>query len=731
MTRNKSTDSSTGLPIWLPAFPTICSMVFTIALCFNTGLSANAETQVSENDETCVDLRSHLLTLLARREFLQFQIELKGLLKPQHHAARSLIRDTAIAAALSSQVAEEVKKGNRSEVDALESLFSEVTKVRDGAVNRYRELSFSNLQLELRWREVEEQAHLQRNSSLAWSQIFASAIRCWWALTLVAILSFLLWIHEQRREIRQWRRSLAVAREPTVMALWWLIGLAIFCQGCGTLLQPLTPRSIWEDERTAGLAGEVQNLKNDVAMLELELGKLEVALTSINDEFVDEVADSRSVTGAVLASENNQTEHQRRVQELSLQIISLQFETRNFEQSSQLLADSIQKETNKIKVFQAQLPGQFRAMKQKEIAGIFGIAVLLLVPLELSVLRHWRHLRKHRRTCPRCLSENQLSPIKDGNKTLKLICKGEVRKGVRCAAEFTPEVQRRARLCFPTVGIIYSGKTKWIRSVEKQFERDMTDGPAQISLVTASNAGKLHTATKADEVPLPIVLRLNDGDFIPPRGQTLVMLFDYGGEMGMRSVTDAPKKRALFMDGFVLFLDPTRTRSRAAKSGTTLSIDDQVETARRFKEDLRAASEKIRGDRLDMPVAVCISKLDLLVNMNPLGGRAYEFLDKLRETQDEPITLDLIQRRSRLCTEYLRQMFDGWNIEQFLRTNFGERFMFFPLTPVNINQNELGRTDSNDEVEKRTSLPFGVQEPIWWLLHMYGYKVLTTETNRD
>ena len=447
--------------------------------------------------------------------------------------ARSIIRDTATAAALSSQVAEEVKKGNRSEVDALESLFSEVTKVRDEATNRYRKLSLTNLQLELRWREVEEQAHLQRNSSPAWSQIFASAIRFWWALAIVAFFSLMLWIHEQRREIRQWRRSLVVAREPTVMALWWLVGLSIFCQGCGTPLQPLTLRSIWEDERTAGLAGEVQNLKNDVAMLELELGKLEVALTSINDEFVDEGTDSRSVTGAVLASEKMQAEHQRRVQELSLQIISLQFETRNFEQSSQLLVDSIQKETNRINDFQTQLPGQFREMKRKEIAGIFGIAVLLLVPLELSVFKHWRQLRKHRRTCPRCLSENQLSPIKDGNKTLKLICKGEVRKGVRCAAEFTPEVQRRARLCFPTVGIIYSGKTKWIRSVEKQFERDMTDGPAQISLVTASNAGKLHTATKADEVPLPIVLRLNDGDFIPPRGQTLVMLFDYGGEMGM------------------------------------------------------------------------------------------------------------------------------------------------------------------------------------------------------
>ena len=629
---------------------------------------------------------------------------------------------------MASQVADAVQQTNQEQLESLQTLVTSLKERRDEAKARYQDLSLTDLGLESRWREAEEMAHLRRDSVLAWSQVVASMSRQWWALLIVAMVSLTLWTHDRRRGLRQWLRSRAVAREPVATALWWAVGLALACQGCGTPLPPLTQRSTWESERSALLAGEKQTLTRDIKELDGEIAELELAVKLLEKEANQEADDERPITDATRASENNQKVHQRQVEGLSHQIASLQFEISAFERSAETLAASIQKTTGQISQFQTRLPSQSRQMKQTEVGVVFALAGLFLLPLQLSIWKHWRESRKHRRTCPRCLSENQLKPLGDGKRTLKLVCRAEIKKGQLCAAEFTPDVQRQSRLCFPTVGIINSGKTKWIRSVEKQFERDMIEGHVQISLLTPSNAGKVHTATKADEVPLPIVLRLRDRDVVPPRGQTLLMLFDYGGEMGKRTVTDSPKKRALFMDGFVLFLDPTRTRGRKDPSGKSLNIDDQVENARQFKEDLRAASDKVRGDRLDMPVAVCISKLDLLVNMNPLGGRAFEFLDKLRETQDEPISLDLIQRRSRLCTTYLRQMFDGWNIEQFLRTNFGERFMFFPLTPVNINQDELGQTDVNDDVEKRTAFPFGVQEAIWWLLHMYGYKVLTTET---
>jgi len=702
-------------------------LVTSILLWFGCGLTSAAETPNFPEEVKVVELREQFLMKQALREHLQFRRELSETLKSHREVADRLLTDTARAVGLASQVADAVQKSNQEQLEALQTLVTSLKKRRDEAEARYRDLSSTDLGLESRWREAEEMAHLRRDSVLAWSQVLASMSRQWCTLLIVAMVSLTLWWHDRRRGFRQWLRSRAVAREPIATALWWAAGIAVTCQGCGTPLPPLSIRPQWEAERRASLEKEKQALVSDLAKLDVEMAELERTVTILENETNREEASDRLATDTNREIESSQKTHQRQVEQLSHQVASLQFEISAFERSSETLATSVQKTTEQIRQFQSRLPSQSRRMKQTEVGVVFALAGLFLLPLQLSVWKHWRESRKHRRTCPRCLTEDQLKPLGDGKRTLKLVCNAEIKKGQKCAAEFPPDVQRRSRLCFPTVGIINSGKTKWIRSVEKQFERDMTEGHAHISLVTPSNAGKVHTSTKADEVPMPIVLRLRDRDVVPPRGQTLLMLFDYGGEMGKRTVTDSPKKRALFMDGFVLFLDPTRTRGKKDPSGKSLNIDDQIENARHFKEDLKAASDKVRGDRLEMPVAVCISKLDLLVNMNPLGGRAFEFLDKLRETQDEPITLDLIQRRSQLCTTYLRQMFDGWNIEQFLRTNFGQRYMFFPLTPVNINQEELGQTDVNDDVEKRTAFPFGVQEPIWWLLHMYGYKVLTTE----
>ena len=120
-----------------------------------------------------------------------------------------------------------------------------------------------------------------------------------------------------------------------------------------------------------------------------------------------------------------------------------------------------------------------------------------------------------------------------------------------------------------------------------------------------------------------------------------------------------------------------------------------------------------------MPIAVCISKLDLLTTKNPMAGQASKWLGDLRATMAQPLDLATIHHRSQLCAEVLPQMFPGWNIERTLKENFGGRFMFFPLTPVGLESSELGVTD----LANRTFAPFGVLEPVLWLLHMHGFCV--------
>jgi hypothetical protein len=66
-------------------------------------------------------------------------------------------------------------------------------------------------------------------------------------------------------------------------------------------------------------------------------------------------------------------------------------------------------------------------------------------------------------------------------------------------------------------------------------------------------------------------------------------------------------------------------------------------------------------------------------------------------------------------------MFPGWNVEGALRRHFGGRFMFFPVSSIGLEGAELG----NDDHASRMIAPFGVLEPLLWLLHMHGYKVFS------
>jgi hypothetical protein len=68
-------------------------------------------------------------------------------------------------------------------------------------------------------------------------------------------------------------------------------------------------------------------------------------------------------------------------------------------------------------------------------------------------------------------------------------------------------------------------------------------------------------------------------------------------------------------------------------------------------------------------------------------------------------------------------MFPGWVIQKSLQDTFGKCFLFFPMTPVSLIEHELGETD----LTKRSFQPFGVVEPILWLLHMQGYDILREE----
>jgi hypothetical protein len=140
----------------------------------------------------------------------------------------------------------------------------------------------------------------------------------------------------------------------------------------------------------------------------------------------------------------------------------------------------------------------------------------------------------------------------------------------------------------------------------------------------------------------------------------------------------------------------------------------------RFVEDVRISHNSRPGARIDVPVAVCVSKLDLLAGEDYFGGHILPWLRQLREkTADRPTTLELMEQRSKMLEEVFPLLFPARNLPRFLEEHFGKRYLFFPVTPVGLEENLLlGKNKKADQI------PFGVLEPILWLLHVRGYSVL-------
>ena len=63
-------------------------------------------------------------------------------------------------------------------------------------------------------------------------------------------------------------------------------------------------------------------------------------------------------------------------------------------------------------------------------------------------------------------------------------------------------------------------------------------------------------------------------------------------------------------------------------------------------------------------------------------------------------------------------LWPGWQIERQIDDLFGGRYAFFPLTPVGLD----GRGEA--DLSLRTISPFGLLEPLLWLLQMTGHPVL-------
>jgi hypothetical protein len=527
-------------------------------------------------------------------------------------------------------------------------------------------------------------------------------------VVLLVALGFLL--HERRTDLRRWWRG------GTAVAL----GLALCVPGALFAADQ-------QASEEARLESELTRLEEQRREVEADIRKVKSAIERQRTAHLDAWANLLALPRG--AGESPQGKRLRAWEEEAMDqtraILVAGFTARTLARDAEEVHKQLAREREDLSRagFRDRMGGLGRTAFRAGVCILF-----VLFPLGL-LLRTRRSLKRRRsedaRTCPRCLGRDTLQ-VKKSPPHNPLYPDGRHLECSTCRHEFRQRYRRLPRLCFPTVGIRNSGKTRWLGTTYLQIMNSRTPSQAVVqatpSLAEQQVFGEvLRQIINAEDtdptvhdvlLPAPLTLHLEDRDTLGKR-QALVNLFDFSGEVMNRSIdVDQLRCRALLMDGFVLFLDPTQVHGGM--------LEQQRDALRRFDEDLRDMRKVEPGTHISTPLAVCLSRLDLLTDTSPFGPVSGDWVRRLRESAAAPLGGETLKQRSRLCEEVLPFMFQGWDVGRELRERFGGNVQFFPLTSVGLQEEGLGvRDPSSREFE-----PFGIFEPLLWLMHMHGYCVL-------
>jgi hypothetical protein len=568
--------------------------------------------------------------------------------------------------------------------------------------------------------------------SHGWLGWDGSAARAVFWLWLLATLSLWLCAYLGRRERRRWWRKrsrfvrLLFGPLLVLACVAWvgLLGAAIYTLVAWRML----PIGVAEAPRLA--------LEETLRSARDQWDAERQALESNNASLRDEVKKSRGEalerwgeslglrkSGVERDPERSENEAARALHEILVEAHVAQLSTEN--------AEAVIQQTTKDR---EELPRHVAERAASAVPWAWvrlilsgALVVLTLVPPLFLLVRRRRRLRRESEQCPGCLEIGKLEIVNAPLRDHRYPEPKYVHCGV-CGYEFRLGQLRLPRLCFPTVGLPHSGKTHWLVETYAQINEQLLPTRARVSKSLSLGdqvlddllrelrqhyRGPRGTQATEGRFPHPITLHVQDRDASP--SEVMVNLFDFGGEMTTRQLqVSVLRRRALMMDGFIFFLDATRPPEEHANQQAELL---------RFAQDMRHMCDIPESVPIEQPVAVCLPKLDLLPTRTEFSGRAKAWLRRLRQTQRHIVTPALLRQRSRLVREALVNLFPRWPVEEDLRHNFGPNFLFFPLTPVGLEERELEGADLSD-LRRRTFAPFGLGEPVLWLLHMHGYRVL-------
>ena len=226
------------------------------------------------------------------------------------------------------------------------------------------------------------------------------------------------------------------------------------------------------------------------------------------------------------------------------------------------------------------------------------------------------------------------------------------------------------------------------------------------------------TQSAATEIRWPMVYQLSrttEGRFRRRHDSSLTLvLFDTAGEdLGRRDLVDLHLRYLTAADAIIFLLDPLElpgaaadTRAEARSAGVTDPDANPLHILSRVTEILRSGKELRPGQRLKVPLAVALTKIDVL-------QPSLAVQSPLHRPRPRIARLDSDDREA--VHEQVRSLLHHWHadgLDHYLRHHYAE-YGYFGLSA-------LGDLPRDGSVAPGGIRPYRVEDPLLWLLHRFG-----------
>ncbi len=226
------------------------------------------------------------------------------------------------------------------------------------------------------------------------------------------------------------------------------------------------------------------------------------------------------------------------------------------------------------------------------------------------------------------------------------------------------------------------------------------------------------TQSAATAIRWPMVYllsRTRQGRFRRRQDTSLALvMFDTAGEdLGRRDLVDLHLRYLTAADAIIFLVDPLElpgaaadTRDEARPAADPDPDANPMHVLGRVTETLRSGHELRPGQRLKVPMAIALTKIDVL-------QPGLEQQSALHQPRPRTARLDLDDRDA--VHEQVRALLHNWHTEgldNYLHHNYAE-YGFFGLSA-------LGGLPQDGAVAPGGIRPYRVEDPLLWLLHRFG-----------